>query len=152
MCSRVSGGQDGWHSSFVNCFSGSNANVANSSSSVWKPELTLLQPHPCISKPMHPRGVYQLSSVDPPLLTYCAKDSFTGSAPRVIAKDTTPETGKFLPKTKLRVTKLTVGETAEKTLASPTQLSTLPTRQRLKAVPTEYLLSQGKATAVSKPG
>lgn len=85
----------------VNCFSGSNADASNSSSSVRKPELILPPPHPRASKQMHPCGVYQLSSVDPPLLTYPAKDSFTGSAPRVITKDTTPETGKFLPKTKL---------------------------------------------------
>lgn len=136
----------------VNCFSGSNADAANSSSSVRKLELILLPPHPHASKQMHPCGVYQLSSVDPPLLTYSAKDSFRGSAPRVITKGTTPGTGKFLPKTKLGATKLTVGEAAEKTLATPTQLSTLPTRQGLKAVPTEYLLSQGKATAVCKPG
>lgn len=159
MCYRISGDQEGWHCSFVYCFSGSNADAANSSSSVRKPELTLLPPHPRASKQMHPRaskpkhpcGVHQLSSVDPPLLTYPAKDSFTESAPRVITKDTTPETGKFLPKTKLRATKLAVGEAAE-TLASPTQLSSLLTRQGLKAVSTEYLLTQGKATAVSKPG
>ena len=82
----------------VNCFSGSNADAANSSSSVRKPELALLPPHAHASKQMHPCGVHQLSSVDPPLLTYPAKDSFTDSAPRVIKRTPPQRQASFFPR------------------------------------------------------